>query len=224
MHKEIAHPYQVSLKVLCLYDRLCNEKYQHQSKRLSICTVSANCCNLCIMSKRTVIWARGRDHISPKKKAYDRSRKKSKFWTPCSQKPRRGRNCQWSMDATCRPLCALCSRKKRLEVLLSKMETPQRSDCAKATTKSSSKQSPSGFSSWGQRTQSLAVLESMFSENKCFLWHIHCYLRDFSKEIEVGTMHLGQTRISAQNFLARSMCTYPGFTVHKSFHSQKVRN
>jgi hypothetical protein len=26
-------------------------------------------------------------------------------------------------------------------------------------------------------------------------------------------LHLGQTRISAQNFLAGSMCTYPGFTV-----------
>ena len=35
----------------------------------------------------------------------------------------------------------------------------------------------------------------------------------FSKEIGAGTMHLGQTRISAQNFLAGSMCTYPGFTV-----------
>ncbi len=29
-------------------------------------------------------------------------------------------------------------------------------------------------------------------------------------------MHLGQTRISAQNFLAGSMCTYPGFTVDGS--------
>jgi hypothetical protein len=45
------------------------------------------------------------------------------------------------------------------------------------------------------------------------LWHIHCYLRDFSKEIGAGTMHLGQPWISAQNFLAGSMCTYPGFTV-----------
>ena len=35
----------------------------------------------------------------------------------------------------------------------------------------------------------------------------------FSKEIGAGTMHLGQTQISAQNVFAGSMCTYLGFTV-----------
>ena len=38
-------------------------------------------------------------------------------------------------------------------------------------------------------------------------------VKDFSKEIGVGIIQVGQTRISAQDFLAGSMCTYPGFTV-----------
>ena len=39
--------------------------------------------------------------------------------------------------------------------------------------------------------QKIEILTALQSKAKTR--HIHYYLRDFSKEIEVGTMHLGQT-------------------------------